>query len=209
MSVIKLSIVVYQIVNERTHKFYIGSAKNFEKRYGSNPDWTKHHNTDLKQDALCGDKFIYCKIQECSSLAEALYMEQWWLDFYVMNNLFKCLYNRNRCVWRWRCGTTGMKFSKETCEKMRASRTGKKHTEATILKLRIANMGDKNPAKLPGVGAKISLAKKGKKQSQETREKRRILQTGKKRSPETRAKLSVHMINVWAKRKKDRESENT
>ena len=86
-----MTIAVYQIINLRTFQFYIGSAKSFETRYGREQNWTKHHNKDLKQDAISGDKFLYDKIQECSSPEEALCMEQLWLDFYVMNNLWDCL----------------------------------------------------------------------------------------------------------------------
>ena len=107
-----MSTGVYQIVNIRTYQFYIGSAKNFNTRYGLIPNWTNHHNVSLRQDANNGDEFIYGMIQKCNTPEEALCMEQWWIDFYVMNNLWDCLYNKNKCVWN-KPDNTGRKQSDE------------------------------------------------------------------------------------------------
>lgn len=117
---------VYQIVNLNTKKFYIGSAKNLNNRYdGIKWDWKQHHNSDLVADTKNDDRFLFIIIQECASHAEALCMEQWWLDFYVINDLWDCLYNKNKCVWKW--SVAGIKVSNNTRANMSAAHIGKKN----------------------------------------------------------------------------------
>ncbi|MEK6884000.1 MAG: GIY-YIG nuclease family protein [Nanoarchaeota archaeon] len=158
---------VYQIVNINTKKFYIGSAKDLETRYKKDFDWKNHHNSDLAADAINGDRYIFIVIQECASHAAAMCMEQLWLDFYVMNNLWDSLYNKNKCVWN-------LDF------------TGNKHTQETKDKIRAAQKIIQNK---PEVKAAKSAIQTGKKQSQETKDKIGAARTGKKQSQETKDKI--------------------
>ena len=179
---------VYQIVNLNTKKFYIGSAKDLETRYGKDFDWTNHHNTDLVAHAMRGDKYLFMIIQECASHAEALCMEQWWLDFYVMNDLWDCLYNKNKCVWKLRCDITGIKRSQKTKDKISAANTGKKRKQETKNKISAAQKIIQNK---PEVKAAKSAAKTGKKASQEARNNMSAAQAGKKKSQVTKDKMSA------------------
>lgn len=159
-----MTCAVYQIVNERTLKFYIGSAKNYEGRYGLNPDWTKHHTLELRQDALSGDEFIYCKIQECSSRKEAYCMEQWWLDFYITNKMWDKLYNKDKFVDR---APSGPEFSELMKKVMASPGVREKHLKAqrspeTRARKSAAHKGKKRGPTPQFIRAKQSAKLKGK-----------------------------------------------
>ena len=182
------SSAVYQIVNERTLQFYIGSAKDFETRYGRVHDWTKHKNSRLKQDAIAGDKFIYCKIQDCASLVEALCMEQWRLDFYVMNGVWDCLYNRNKFVWKCRPDNTGRKCSEEQKAKISAATKIAMNKQAVKARTIAAQ---KEAAGKPETRARNSAAQKVAQNRPEVKARNSIAQKEAQNRPEVRAKKST------------------
>ena len=168
--------------------FYIGSAKNLDKRYKKPYNWSKHQNKDLRHDALNGDKFMFCIIQECNSRSEAYCMEQWWLDFYAMNDLWGCLYNRNKYVYKFRCDNTGLKHSQEAKDKIRVAHTGKKRSQTAKDNMRIAQTGKKASYEAK---AKNSAAHIGKKKSQETKDKMSAAQKETQNRPEIKAAKSI------------------
>ncbi|MEK6884122.1 MAG: GIY-YIG nuclease family protein, partial [Nanoarchaeota archaeon] len=156
-------IVVYQIINLKTFKFYIGSAKDFEKRYNKiKKDWTRHSNRDLKNDALAGDKFIYDKMHVCSSIEEALMLEQWWFDFYIKNDLWGCLYNKNTYVYKFR---NSKPHTQETIEKMKASQKIAQNRPEVRAKMNVAHNS-------PEVKAKKSTSQKIAQNRPETQNKK-------------------------------------
>jgi len=64
-------------------------------------------------------------------------------------------------------------------------------SDETRKKISISKLGDKNPSKRLDVRQKISIAKKGKKMSNETKEKIRQSQYGKTHSEKTKLKMSI------------------
>ncbi|MEK6882435.1 MAG: NUMOD3 domain-containing DNA-binding protein [Nanoarchaeota archaeon] len=180
---------VYQIVNLYTKKLYIGSAKDLETRYGKQQDWTRHHNSDLVIDALNGDRFLFMIIQECESYDEALCMEQWWLNHYIMNNMWDRLYNKNKCVWKF--NVTGMTHTQEAKQKISIARTGKKCSQETRDKISAAQIGKKRKPSSQEAKEKIGKANKGKKKPPRTKEHCAAIsasKAGKKQTPELIAK---------------------
>lgn len=186
----KNDCAVYQIINERTLRFYIGSAKDFSKRYGLVPNWARHKNPELKQDAINGDEFIYCKMQECTSHAEALCMEQWWLDFYEKNSLWNCLYNKNKCVWKLKCDNTGRKASEE--EKIRHSAIMKTVMNKPEVKIRLT-AALKIAMNTPEAKANNSAAQREAQNKPEAKLRNSIAQKEAQNRPEVKLKKSATM----------------
>lgn len=73
---------IYFIKNRIDDKRYIGRTINFDKRYRkSSNDWTRHHNTRLRNAAkkYGNENFDYILVEECDEEI-IIEREQWYLD---------------------------------------------------------------------------------------------------------------------------------
>ena len=88
---------IYYIENKITGKIYYGRTKNYEKRYGNNPIWAKHHNRELRDDAIKygNEKFSYELVIETSPDFETLRAyENAVRDYFINTNQWDETYNR-------------------------------------------------------------------------------------------------------------------
>ncbi len=188
--VLRLASGVYCIHNKIDGKRYIGSAKNFKKRWdkhvsglnkGEHPKSGKRHSNLhlIRAWKLYGAESFEFLILECCLPRDCIEREQYWIDFHQATDL-RYGYNINP--------TAG------NC-------LGRRHSDETRIRLSIVNKGkklsDEHKAKLRGkkhtdeARAKISAAGKGRKVSEETKAKVAAVWVGRKHSEETKAKMSA------------------
>ena len=160
---------VYKIVNLKNGKVYVGSAKNFKKRWHEHLSalcrgkHTKHiQNAFIKY----GQKFFIFLIQEqVEDKNQRVHREQYWIDFY------KSYLPENGYNSRPKAESNlGMKHSKETKQKISQANKGRKVSEETRRKI-----GD---------------AGKGRKVSKETKQKMSLVKIGKRHSLQSRNQMS-------------------
>jgi len=206
------TVGIYSITNLKNDKVYIGSTKNFERRYYyhlNDLKNNKHFNIHLQRAYnIDGEKFfIYNLVEECEDV-ELIKKEEYYIEkFNSCDEKFG--YNINSKADRppsW----FGKKHSDETKEKMsisqkdkfisdyvkqRASEThkGKKISDENKLFLKNLNSGEKNPmyGKTP---YEIWIKKYGEKIADEKlaswKNNIRESNTGRITSDETREKIS-------------------
>ena len=141
---------IYAIANVVNGHIYIGSAKNYARRWGKHRRELQlgiHHSVPLQRayEKYGKDVFDYSVIEYVSDEDALLAREQVWIDF------FRPYYNVSKVAGS---PTKGMKFSVETRKKMS-----------------LAHKGKKRPPRTKEWCERISLAKKGKKFTQEQMER--------------------------------------
>jgi group I intron endonuclease len=80
-------MVIYEILNLKTNKKYIGSAVNFEKRKQRHLyklENNQHHSKSLQHswNKYTPDDFVFNIIEEIKDRTILLEREQYWLDYY-------------------------------------------------------------------------------------------------------------------------------
>ena len=161
---------IYRIYNIVSGKTYVGSAKCLNKR--KNTHFTQlskgiHHNSYLQNsyNKYGLGEFKYEVLEYCS-LDSLIEREQYWIDFYGLENLY------NICPKAY--SRLNSPVSLETREKISKANKGRIKSEEEKLKLSKANLG--------------------KKMSEETKEKLRQINQGKTYSEETKEKHRLKAI---------------
>lgn len=175
---------IYKIINVTNEKFYIGSAKNIEKRWERHRKDLKlnnHQNIHLQRayNKQWGEGFEFivleerepCKLIEC---------EQFYLD------MLKPEYN----ICKIANSSLGVKRTDDFKRKLRAANLGKKHSEEHKNKIALKCKGRKLSEKHI---LSLKLHNTGKKHSDETKEKIRKIRIGSTHSDETKLKMSDRM----------------
>lgn len=152
---------IYSIQHVASGKRYVGSAVNLAKRIAQHHRALRagtHSNVKLQRawNKYGEGEFVFSVLEDVSDAATLIAREQHWIDEY---KAAKAGYNVSP--------TAG-------------STTGYKHSEETKLRMSVAKLG---VPKAPGYGAIISNVLKGRKMTDEQREKMRAAKLGKKRGP--------------------------
>lgn len=129
---------IYEILHVDSGKRYIGSAKNFQKRWNIHRHHLRqgtHHSPHLQRSwSKYGDSGFEFSILEKCQADHLLLLEQVWMDW--------CKPEFNVCPKAH--NTSGRKFSEETKQKMSAARIGSKmppRTEEYRQKMSLAQKG--------------------------------------------------------------------
>lgn len=195
---------IYLIVNEYSGKFYIGSARDLERRRGEHFRSLvrgQHYNKPLQRAwNKYGESVFKFRILLYCNKSNLLFFEQRTLDTYKAHYGWRNLYNT--CPFAG--SAMGREVSKKTRAKISASNTGKTHSQETLKKLSMAKLGVKRSdaarerIRVTSTGrwhteeakAKISQTKMGHPVSEETKRKIGAIHKGSKRSDETKKKMS-------------------
>lgn len=172
---------IYAIINAVNLKVYIGSAKNFRRRWNSHRadlHGQKHASIYL-QRAFNKDKeaFEFVIVEETEAEKSTLIQrEQFWMDFYRSANPefgYNISPTASSCL--------GLKQSPEVVEKKKLILKGRKHTPEQCLAKSIRQRGKKRGKLTEEQKLRISLGRRGIFQSREvilrqleTRRRRRI-----------------------------------
>lgn len=128
---------IYLIVNIQNHKIYIGSAKNFRKRWYVHKCLfrkNKHYNKKLQSVwNKYGENIFEFKELQWVKIEELKSIEQEWIDW------LKPEYNLAPNA----TNSLGYKHTKEAKEKMRNNNLGNKHSKETKLKMSKTHKGKK------------------------------------------------------------------
>ena len=132
---------IYMILNLKTGKCYIGSARNIEKRKKEHFAMlcrNMHHSLKLQNsfNKHGEESFRFSVIEKVSYLDSLITVEQKYIDLYDSSG--KLVYNTRPNA----ASNRGHKFSAEYCEKQRIAQTGKKQSPEVIEK-RIAPLRGK------------------------------------------------------------------
>jgi len=157
---------IYLIRNTHNYMIYVGSAVNLQKRrenhfYALRNN--KHFNMHLQRafNKYGEESFVWIVAELCDA-EDLIEREQFWIDFYGINNLYNI-----ECI----AGSSfGRKHTLETKAKISTAKKGKKHSEETKIKM--------------------SKSLSGKKVSLETKVKLSEVNKNKKLSDEHKRKLS-------------------
>jgi group I intron endonuclease len=171
---------IYEIVNLRDGKRYIGSAVSMDARFAvhrSSLKKTSHHSRHLQRawNKHGSGSFVFRPLIVCAK-RDLLFYEQRFID--AMRPAYNSARVAGSCL--------GVKFSEETKAQLSAQRRaknhmrGKKHTAETIAKMSQAKMGN--------------TATKGKTRSVEAVAKTAAAHRGMKRSPETCANIAAKAV---------------
>jgi group I intron endonuclease len=167
---------IYWIRNISNGKIYIGSSCDIKIRWNNHINELntgRHANAYLQRSWIKygKDAFKFQVIEETSNLKE---VEQWYLD-------------NTRC--------TDRAYGYNMCTLVIGGQMiGKNHSEATKAKLSAV-------VKTPEWRAKISASHKGIKQSEATKEKKRLANLARYADPAERLKTSLTSKAYWEKRK--------
>jgi len=187
---------IYQILNIKNGKCYIGSAVNLRERLHLHRTCLragKHHSVKLQRswDKNGPDVFTYQTIELVSDISQLIAREQYWIDEYEACG--QNGYNMSPTAG----SILGLTLPRSAVEKIIAFHTGRKRSAETC-----ARIGAATRNRGPEVIAKIAAALRGKKRSPETN----ALFIGRKASPETRAKMSAAHMGKGIGRKHSKES---
>ena len=181
-------IFIYKIVNTINNKVYIGRTVNCKQR------WQRHVRSAKKETSHIYnamrkygvDKFSMIVIQSCSSKEKANEIERMLIKEY---NSLKNGYNSTE-------GGDGLSNpSKETRIKLSMAMKGKGHpqSEETKIKIALANKGQipwiKGKKQSEEHKQKRADARRGQKHSEESKQKNREAHLGKRHSQETKQKM--------------------
>lgn len=183
---------IYQIINKINGKRYIGSAVNLKKRKNQHFSYlklNKHSNKYIQnsynkyeKENLKFEILLYCDKENL------IFYEQRAIDVYDFR---KELYNLSPTAG----SQLGFKHSEKSKNSMSKKHKGKKLSKETCNKMSKSRLGEKNCNYGKTFNKehikKLSIAKKGKKPSDETRKKLSMAKRGKKLSKEHRKNLSL------------------
>lgn len=146
---------IYKIVNILNGKFYVGSSKNIEVRWGKHLQKlrsNKHPNIHLQRSYNKDSSAFIIEVIELCNVDDLIAREQYWID--TLNPHYNiCKIAGNSIGVKRSEGTkqklrdinTGKKQSKETVEKRTAKIRGMKRSPEQVEKIRESKMGSKNP----------------------------------------------------------------
>lgn len=198
---------VYQIVNTKNGKRYIGSSVNVRSRYGSHLRGLgkgRHHSTRLQHSWVkYGSIAFEFSILEVVPQEELLACEQKYLDMYQAydpeHGYNICREGRNRA---------GAKHSASTKARISSSNQGKKRTEAQIEAMRVRQTGV-SPSE--ETRRKIGASAAGRRHSEES--KRKIGEASAKKTMSAEARQRISEANkgraTWSGRTHSEESKDT
>ena len=180
---------VYKITNTQNNRVYIGSAKEFKRRWKQHA-WAlmrnKHSNSFLQSDYnKCGKDVFVFEILELidGSKEKRIERENHFIEIYFDNKV-NCY---NLISKAFSCEGRKLKNPEETRKKMSAAHKGVSRSDETKLKIAQANTGKKHSDETKN---KLSLIHKGKIVSDETRKKMSDALKGKKMPKEFGEKIS-------------------
>lgn len=183
---------IYVITNLKTGRVYVGSAIALRGRmlcHRASLRRGVHDNSYLQRAwDKCGEGSFIFKVLEVCQPQECLVREQYWID---QLRAAERAYGYNLCPFAGG-GRRGMKFSKETRDKMSRTRKGIVPVAATEAAA-IANKGKSRP---PEVCNKIGDAQRGRVMGPEFRKKIRATHWSKKL---TKRQVSEIMRNIGRK----------
>jgi group I intron endonuclease len=197
-----MSCGIYQILNSKTGKCYVGSAVDIEDRWIHHrkklSGGSGHHSVKLQRswNKYGPDVWEWKILQECEE-SQLTWLEAFWIckldSFDNGYNSISITLDGERLVRRHseetrekiRVARAKQVISEDTKKKMSLSAKSRKASEET--KKRISD-GNKNPSK--EVREKRGLALRGQKRTDEVRKKMSESHFGHKLSDETKAKLS-------------------
>ena len=187
-----LTAGIYCITNTTNGKVYIGSSNSVHTRKHSHfyhlrrgTHWNRHLQ---RAYSLFGESSIVYKILEFCSVDALIEREGWWMHLLDSMNP-KRGYNLRTA--------DRVQFTAEHRARISESkrgnpgRRGQKLSDEHRAKLSESRMGDKNPMKRADVRAKQSASLRGRKLSDETKEKIGAAHRGRKYSEEVRDNMSV------------------
>lgn len=189
-----LNTGIYEILNVKNGRRYIGSAVNVSKRWREHLrqlEDGKHHSRFMQRcwNKNGSDCFVFRVVLSCEKENLLMY-EQAFLDFHEPE------YNSAKVAG----SQLGFRHSEESRAKMSASRPkgfspmrGKTHSDATKLKISQNRKGKGGTGWTEERKRKISEALKGREISPEHREKLRAANLGKKQSAETIEKRTAKL----------------
>jgi predicted GIY-YIG superfamily endonuclease len=186
-------IGVYNIINTKTGKRYIGSSVEIEARWKCHKKSlidNKHYNDKLQRawNKYGADSFLWVVYQYCDDGEKALDLEQSLLNAFNFTGNWKKLYNISKDA---RSATRGRELSNEHKQKISEANRGKKRSEKVRLKLSESAKKKKHPGFSEETKRKMSEAAKNRPPiSEESRIKRSEAQKAKKLSEETKQKIS-------------------
>lgn len=196
---------IYKIKNNQTDDFYIGSSKNIISRLNNHKKLlllNKHANCHLQNawNKYGSDSFEFITIEECSTDI-LLAREQYYIDFLQPKYNICLIAGAPSLSEPWNKGKKGLyKHSKEQLKKMRGRtpwNKGKIASKETREKLSISHKGQIAWNK----GKKCSQfykSRKGKKLSEEHKDKIRLAHLGFHHSEETKIKIGKASSARWA-----------
>lgn len=201
---------VYMIKNLVTGRVYIGSSGNIKSRWRTHKDLLKHrkhHNSYLQNSYNKHGigAFKFSIIEKCEK-EELEIREQYWYEYYKENGK---VYNIRNDVRTCR----GFKHSEKTKQKISESHSGEKHylygkslSEETKRKISLAKKGKKQTEEAK---RKLSESNKGKKPKKQTIEASIKVRKGKHLSEEHKHKISLKMKGRKISNEKKEQIRNT
>jgi group I intron endonuclease len=184
---------IYKIINIKTNKFYIGSAKSFDTRWKKHKFdliANKHHSIHLQNawNKYGSENFIFEIVEIVDDINNLIIREQYYMDLYKSFNIDigynisptagsrlgckdgKCSEETKKKISDKLSGKNNPNYGKTTSneikEKMRIAQTGKKHSPEHIHNFILANIGRKNTNETK---MRISKKNKGKIRSHESK----------------------------------------
>ena len=172
---------IYLIRNKKNRKCYVGSAVNLQKRRKEHYKRLRrnaHYNFHLQHafNKYGKGNFVWIVAELCDA-EDLIEREQFWIDFYGINNVYNILPTAGSML--------GMKHTLETRKRLSEANKGKKHSIET--KKKIAEAGRKRKHSLE---TRKRMIEAHKNVSLETRKKISEAKIGKKCSLKTRKKIS-------------------
>ena len=192
---------VYQILNVKNGKKYIGSAVNFRSRWNQHKSDLSLGRSKCQKLQAAWNKhgpsvFTFSVLEIVEERALLTAREQEWIDRLGVVN-----YGYNICPTAG--NQLGLKHSDESRRKMsefHANRVRKPCSEETKKKIGDAHRGKPKPPCTPEYREHMSLAMRGRKKPPRTPDqcaRYALAQTGKHASPETRAKMVSAQTKRW------------
>lgn len=188
---------VYFIINKINNKFYIGSTKNFKKRFYDHIgrlNRNEHHSKHLQLawNKYGEDNFEFIEIVCVPNIGHLLFVEQYFLDEYKTYDRING-YNNGKNASR---PLQGKKLSNKHQEALIRANKGRECSKETRLKISKANTGR---VRSQETKIKLSNAAKGRIVSELTRKAIKEKMIGRTFSDETRKKMSDIQFKLQSK----------
>lgn len=168
---------IYAIVNQKSGKFYIGSAVSMRRRGQQHAHLLrvgKHHCIHLQRawDKWGARSMSFCVVERVPDLTQLVEKEQAWLDLSGRNALYNIALVAGSNI-----GVPGPKHTSETIEIIRQSQLGNTHAKGT--------KHSKKTRRLMSAAARGNKRRLGHKNGEHQKETVRAWHLGRKKRPQT------------------------